>query len=1255
MSKLASRCSAILIASGLSGLLAGCPQTSSPTMNAPPSAVNVRPIPNPGSGITSTPAPGSVITSPTPFPGGSTGVPSGTPGSNDSGVPGSTGLSISSTNLPTAVLNFNYLFGLQVAGGSGSYRWTVVSGNLPNGLTLDQNTGQIFGKPTQTGTFSFDIQVIDNQRATVDRRNLFILVSDSNNGLNSLSILSSNLPSGVVDRRYSRILEITGGVGPFSWNITAGSLPDGLSLNTSTGEISGTPTLSGEETFTVRVTDARGDTETKTLSITINRTDTDITILTPILPAVAVGSSAYTRTVCGLSFSGQLVATGGDGDYDWEISKGEDDLNDAGLEIDRNSGEIEFSGGGLTAGSYTITVRVTDGEDNSASRVYTIDIDDLLIHDFSPTAGSEDTNMVIFGEGLSGLGGNVLFGGVASSGLSYISSSGDCDQISTVVPANARTGLLSIDDGSGTVLGASDMPFVAEDVVISEVFLSPDSSGNQYVELKNTGTSSVSIAGWWLKYTNLAGNIQSFVLPSETPPLAPGKKTVINIGVSGGTSATNIYTGTSVSEILFNTVSGGDVTTIALCAGNCDTNGTVASAAYDTNIRDYLHFGPTGSSTTDPESLYTYASNAGLWGAASDTIDAEDMLDPLSASINTTEGDPDAAHYGVLEGVASLATNYSGLLLDDADKFDNYTGDAVFYFTPIGGAAAGNEQRIRRTVTGTGNGASNDRVRINSALFTSAISASNTGDGSNNNGILVNDVSLLSPGDYLNVIAGGTIRIIDELTAGPRIELTQILSTESVVSNVSDGTTGAGIELSNGDLLGTEAALEGTNISIAYDRTPLNLTDAPAFTVVRRVVDLALGASDYLLLDQPLASMTVDSSNVGDGLTGNEILTTGVGNFKTGDKALYNGQPCSDGLPCDLIIGGSQVRLSMPLATMAIDATNTGNGDEFTRITVDDVSGFSLEDTILVNGAERSISAITPAFGSSLPRIELDSPLSMTPSTNVGDGTSGNGIKVSLTEGFAVGNRVSVRGQQANITAIKAGPLVELSAVIYSVNVLSGNTGDGTALAPLQVGDATGFLQVGNTVRIPSINQTRTISALTTSTMTLNSAAVSATQTSLSAPALISATSVTVVSSSGFAVNDWIKFSNGNIRKIATVPDATTITFSTGLSSALASGATVNALLDNEALNFVPTSSALLPVGGGTVAYALNLVPVDGVFTLVPTDDPLVRVSRIPVAGSIYLAPKTGILRKYQSIEFNNGGSQDDTDYTTTATPTKGQ
>ena len=85
-----------------------------------------------------------------------------------------------------------------------------------------------------------------------------------------LEIMTTSLVGGTVGVAYSETLTATGGVLPYSWGITVGSLPGGLSLNGTTGEISGTPTTVETQPFTVEVTDSAdpAHTDTQVLSIT---------------------------------------------------------------------------------------------------------------------------------------------------------------------------------------------------------------------------------------------------------------------------------------------------------------------------------------------------------------------------------------------------------------------------------------------------------------------------------------------------------------------------------------------------------------------------------------------------------------------------------------------------------------------------------------------------------------------------------------------------------------------------------------------------------------------------------------------------------------------------------------------------------------------------------------------------------------------------------------------------------------------------
>ena len=168
--------------------------------------------------------------------------------------------------LPAAVINTPYSATFTSVGGVGPFTWALASGTLPPGLTISAS-GVISGTPTVLGTTTFKVQVTDSQTPTaaVDVASKSVTVNSP------LAITTSSLTGGSVNVPYTASLAASGGVPPYTWSITSGSLPTGLTLSSS-GFISGTPTTQGTSTFTVQVSDSQATpaTATATLSLAIN-------------------------------------------------------------------------------------------------------------------------------------------------------------------------------------------------------------------------------------------------------------------------------------------------------------------------------------------------------------------------------------------------------------------------------------------------------------------------------------------------------------------------------------------------------------------------------------------------------------------------------------------------------------------------------------------------------------------------------------------------------------------------------------------------------------------------------------------------------------------------------------------------------------------------------------------------------------------------------------------------------------------------
>lgn len=136
-------------------------------------------------------------------------------------------------------------------------------GNLPPGLSLNSSTGEISGTPSVAGSYTFSIQVKDANGAT-SAKNFTIVINTA-----PPVISTSSLPDGDLGSSYSQSLQAAGGSAPLNWSLDSGSLPAGLTLNSS-GLISGTPTQVGQFNFVVRVSDSQNQTDTKSLGMFIH-------------------------------------------------------------------------------------------------------------------------------------------------------------------------------------------------------------------------------------------------------------------------------------------------------------------------------------------------------------------------------------------------------------------------------------------------------------------------------------------------------------------------------------------------------------------------------------------------------------------------------------------------------------------------------------------------------------------------------------------------------------------------------------------------------------------------------------------------------------------------------------------------------------------------------------------------------------------------------------------------------------------------
>lgn len=243
-------------------------------------------------------------------------------------------LQILNSTLPAGTAGADYAEYVNVSGGSGNYAVKLIAGALPAGLVLNSQ-GTISGLPTVAGTSTFTVEAADatDRNQTPVSQSYRLLVNPGALTVTTASPLPS-APMGPL----SAALAAAGGVPPYSWAVSAGSLPPGGTLSPA-GILGGAATAMGTYSFTVTVTDSAKTAAAKTFRIEI--TAPPLTITTDSLPAATVLAA----------YSAPLSATGGTPPYAWSATGLPSGLTVSGATI---------AGTPTAGGNFRLTLAVAD-------------------------------------------------------------------------------------------------------------------------------------------------------------------------------------------------------------------------------------------------------------------------------------------------------------------------------------------------------------------------------------------------------------------------------------------------------------------------------------------------------------------------------------------------------------------------------------------------------------------------------------------------------------------------------------------------------------------------------------------------------------------------------------------------------------------------------------------------------------------------------------------------------------------------------
>ncbi len=329
---------------------------------------------------------------------------------------------------------------VSVSGGSGTYRYSI--SGAPSGIRINSSTGRITGTPTQSGEFTIGVHVQD-----VPRSGGVIGSAPPIRGSRSFNMyvqapLSIKPISNVRATKHQVITAIeanaSGGQTPYTYAISGA--PSGITINSDSGRITGRPTQTGTFTITVTVTDAEDGTASTAFTLTVPD---------PVSPLTMASISDVTVTKNAAITAIEISASGGQTPYTYSMSDAP-----SGIAIHSSSGRI--TGTPTQAGTFTITVTVTDDHGRTGTRSFSMMVNAPTpvsspltvaeIDDITVKISAVQTNSAITPIQVSASGGQTPYKYSLSSnpatgaGLSIHSSSGQI----TGTPTQARTFTLTV-------------------------------------------------------------------------------------------------------------------------------------------------------------------------------------------------------------------------------------------------------------------------------------------------------------------------------------------------------------------------------------------------------------------------------------------------------------------------------------------------------------------------------------------------------------------------------------------------------------------------------------------------------------------------------------------------------------------------------------------------------------------------------------------------------------------------------------------
>lgn len=891
-------------------------------------------------------------------------------------------------NITQAFLTKNFIVNppfTPVAGSDGTAPLTYsISPSLPTGLSFSTSTGMISGTPTVTSTVTtYTVTVTDASSATAS--GTFQLTV--NGPVSATTVIPSI--GLTVNRAVSGVTPVTGsgGTGALHYSVSPG-LPAGMSMGSTTGTISGLPTVtSSAVTYTVTVTDGNNATATATFSLSVNGA---------VTATQAIASTTLTQNHAASTFT-PVTGSGGTTPLSYSVSPG----LPAGLSMSSSTGAISGTPS-VTSSATTYTVTVTDANSATASNTFS------LIVNSAVTA-----TQAVATKSLTQSYATALFTPVTGGGgtgiLMYSASPG--------LPSG-----LSLNSFTGAITGTATVTSIATTYTVTVTDTTGATASNTFLLTVNGAVAAAqSVPTTILTYGTAATSFTPVTGSGGTGTLAYSVSPSLPAGLS--MSAVGVVSGTpTVTQ-----------STTSYTVTVTDANGATASNSFTLSVNQaapVITTAPNASSITYGQTLASSTLTGGVATYNGNTVAGSfTWMVPGTVPSAGTPNEvikftpTDTANYSTIIGVVPVSVNKAAVTITWPVPSNIVYGTALsaaqlnatasvagsFTYTPAAGrvlAVGGHTLSVNFTPTDTSNYAmpvaSTVNLTVTAAPLTVVVDSASRIYGAANptltgtptglvHGDTVASVGLaystaatpssalgsypitasITSGNYTLSATQGTLTVTGALLAVTANNATRVYGTANPVFN------GSVAGQQNGDAFTASYATTATITSpvntyaIVPSVTGANLSNYTVnktngvLTITQAASRVALAASATNIIPGQSVTLTVTAADATSGSTGTPTgtitflngsavlgtakLTNGVASFTTSTLAPGATYALSAGYGGDTNFTGSTVNAGVSVTVAPLDFTLTPPAN--------------LNPTVMPGGMLQSSFSITSLYG----------------------------------------------------------------------------------------------------------------------------------------------------------------------------------------------------------------------------------------------------------------------------------------------------